>query len=267
MAFDPSDLDSIIAWWRSEDIPSGTPDPLNWDDVISSWRLSATGGAIPAYIASAINGLPGLDFSGSGNRLSTTATKSLSGQIAVAYVGDFNLKNYVVPWSFTSNNPPNYSWATRLCQFCYSNGTSQLISNRSAVYHFWSANPCLSSSPQLWAAVWGSEQTSQWVDGDVKLPNNVSGGANGSVADLVAESLYFHMGSTGYSGGDLDGTICELVVWNEPKGFTKHRLHVEGYLAHKYGIALPTAHPFYSAAPTDPPSSGGNVIIIDEGIL
>lgn len=260
MAFTLSDLDSAIAWWRSEDIPSGTPDPLNWDDAISSWRLSASGSARPSYLASAINGLPGLDFNGTANKMTTTTSKSIAaGRVSFAVVVQPDtLKNYNSLFSLHTGSAPAYDSTQRLRGLGYSNG-SVVVSAASGVTplmqttHSSGTAPLAAASPRVIVGMCNQLDAIVSSDG---VP--CYGPTTLNLINFPASTVYASLGTQGLGGDWLDGKLCEVFLWTEPADVLlwSHRFHVEGYLAHKYGRTLPTGHPFYAAAPTSPPSSG-----------
>ena len=253
MAFVPSDLDSIIAHWRGEDIPSGTPDPLNWDDVVSSWRLSASGTARPTYSATAIGGLPGLVFDGSNDLLGTSTTKTTGGQLALACVckQTVNAFNGLVclstssPSTWETNrvsiNPglatTNYSY--------YNNGTTgnQYLLSTNA-----NANNGLS---QLLTICHGASRIAATQNGFMAKLSDTD---TAPKTDVVSSAVYAFVGKS--VDAFFTGNVSEVVAWVEPYD-TTHRLWIEGYLCHKYGITLPAWHPFCATAPTSGPSSGG----------
>lgn len=252
MAFVPSDLSSIIAHWRGEDIPSGTPDPLNWDDVVSAWRLAATGTAIPTYSATAIGGLPGLDFDGSTDKIKTSSTKTLTGQIAIAIIyrkdtgetdaGVCTLSTSTSP-AFGADNRLNIRCLTASV-FMYGPSTT----NREDILGV----PV--NTDTLMVGCRGTQFGGLRLNGAHVRPS----GGNGSTSDFSADACYFQIGDIG-SSILLDGKVSEVVIWNESYSDPVVQ-YVEGFLAHKYSIALPTLHPFYAAAPTAGPSSGGNTL-------
>jgi len=59
------------------------------------------------------------------------------------------------------------------------------------------------------------------------------------------------LGREGGSGGPVYGWVMEIVMFNTQLSQTNQQ-KMEGYLAWKWGIqtSLPSAHPYYSAAPT-----------------
>ena len=256
MAFVPSDLSSIIAWWRGEDIPSGGADPLNWDDVVSSWRLSASGTARPTYAATAIGGLPGLDFDGTDDILSTTTAKALSGQVFVALVyridttGDRGLFNLHTS-AASPNADANALWSggrylTADNYFYYDDGGSKFINFRPVL-------PLTTDS--IITSGRGPGACGLWLNGSAE--NEASNQSTAIAAQ--AKTVYLHLGKL-YGGSCLDGKISECVIWTEPYDAI-HRNWIEGYLAHKYSITLPTWHQFYAAAPTSGPSTGGGLLV------
>jgi hypothetical protein len=250
MSFALSDLDGIIAHWRSEDIPSGGADPLNWDDVVSGWRLSASGTARPTYSATAIGGKPGLVFDGVNDWLKSTTAKSIGGQLFSACV-------------CTKDGSPVYSGPHAL----FSATTSPTVGVLHGQYGFLAGNTVdfyTQGINRRWlpAPSYGTSNLLVAGKGKQRCGVSVSGaayeiGTVGSGAHVEpTQTVYAHMGNF-YDY--WNGKISELVYWVEPYD-ANHVVYVEGYLSHKYGITLPTWHPFYAAAPTSPPSTGGSLL-------
>lgn len=249
MSFAPSDLDGIIAWWRSEDIPSGGADPLNWDDVVSGWRLSASGTARAAYSATAIGGLPGLNFDGTSDFMTTTTTKSLTNNTQVAIV--CNLTSQSTARGLVSVTPsatPNYTTALMAVDpygaqwYQYYDGKYESYKPVQTA----GANTVVRCANGICnAGIFLSAERCRVAAGDAT-----------TVAQLITKTCYVHLGAGSSSGQRFLGPISEVVMWEEP-AVGNHYLWIEGYLAHKFGITLPTWHTFYASAPTSPPLTGG----------
>jgi len=257
VAFNPSDLDSIVAWWRGEDIPSGTPDPLNWDDNISSWRLDATGSAIPTYNATAINSLPGLDFDDVDDVLSTTSAKAVTGQISIAIVCRLDsLATTKGLWNINTGSTATLGASTRMAPQINTASTDNYMTSSSFYERYAPVIP--TATDMIITATEGSSQRGIWVNGDLCKR---TGGGGTTRPPEVSDSVYVHIGQ--FRGGEFwEGYICEVVYWVEPYDQI-HRQHIEGFLADKYGITLPTWHPFYSGPPSSGPgSSGGGLLRI-----
>jgi hypothetical protein len=253
MAFTPADI--ALHWWRGEDIPSGTPDPLNWDDNIDSWRLQATGSAIPTYDATAINSLPGLDFDGGGDNLVSTTAKLITGTIGVACVANANT-NASEAWVglTTSASIPSFGSTTRLYPSPYAGATDTYYYNGTGVKTF-RHKPVLPTSTDLvLSTVAGPLALGYWSNG----ATDVFTGGNGTVSPVAfADSMYAHVANM-RNDYRWNGPICEIVIWNETK--LCERVYIEGFLADKYGITLNTSHPFFAAPPTSAPGSGSAAV-------
>jgi hypothetical protein len=76
----------------------------------------------------------------------------------------------------------------------------------------------------------------------------------GTASNITGGTSYFRIGAReGAVGQYWNGTICEVVVtaFASATFSTTNRQRIEGYLAHKWGLAslLPAGHPFKSAPP------------------
>ena len=76
-----------------------------------------------------------------------------------------------------------------------------------------------------------------------------SAGPTASQPDNRSGTTTLRIGSYGGNGTGFDGDIAEVVIWRSVS--TADRENVEGYLAHKWGLAgnLPVSHPYKNAAP------------------
>ncbi|WP_218965259.1 LamG domain-containing protein, partial [Nostoc linckia] len=87
----------------------------------------------------------------------------------------------------------------------------------------------------------------QWVNGTAQ-GENLTFQTSGNSSDTDATAV--HIGSNG-SSDFLTGAIGELVVTKRPLT-TGERQKLEGYLAHRWGLAgnLPAGHPHKASRPT-----------------
>ena len=76
-----------------------------------------------------------------------------------------------------------------------------------------------------------------------------SAGPTASQPDNNSGTNTLRIGSYGVNGTGFDGDIAEVVIWRSVS--TADREKVEGYVAHKWGLAgnLPVSHPYKNAAP------------------
>lgn len=260
MSFAPSDLDGIIAHWRSEDIPSDGADPLNWDDYITGWRLSASGTARPTYSATSIGGLPGLVFDGTNDRLCTTTAKTLAGATHVAVVLRRDAADYDSVFALYQTNDTNPAFSNTLCSLglyvppLYNQSTYIYGRVVAAGAYFTGSETPANGSESVVVCGRGD------LHGDIfTVSGRMTGDGAGLTAmnglgDAPSQSQYLHVGSP--IGQWLNGAVSEIVMWYQGS-LSIDRHWIEGYLCHKYGITLPTWHPYYAAAPTSPPSAGG----------
>lgn len=253
MSFVPSDLSSIIAHWRSEDIPSGTPDPLNWDDVVSAWRLSRSGTARPTYAATAIGGLPGLTFDAADDYLTTTTTKVIANTMQICIVCKMTSTS-ANRGMFAITPSATPAWTTAMMTFDpYSTSGNYLYFNPSEYEGY---RPILSTGVDMLVRCANTvNDGGVWESGN---RNAILGGNKTTIFSTQSAACYMHLGAGTTSTALWLGEISDVVMWNQTQ--MCESLYIEGYLSHKFGITLPAWHPFYAAAPTSGPSSGGSLL-------
>jgi hypothetical protein len=269
MAFAVDDLTSVIAHWSADQIAGlSDGDPVDTlPDSISSWDLAGTTTARPLYRpTSSINSLPAVEFDGSNDFMVTATAKTLAiSDCVFIFVGNLTGKSYNTPFLLgTVNTSVSYnnfsqmkacSLASYPSPYLYSSpiattGTST-ISYTSADGTFLSDTTYL-TSVQMSPLGFNQWRNGLWLGGNVR---------NAAAINTINDTLYMHMGRSKV-GSDtfMDGLISEMVIVDQTVAF--ERVYIEGVLAHKYGITLPTTHPFYAAAPTSGPPTGGGTAAV-----
>lgn len=254
----PSNMGAELMQWLKADAITGLADTnpvATWLDSSPNARnMSASGATRPQYLVSNINGFSAVNFDGVDDRMSSSSY-TLSGQRATMVIVCKldTLRDYNPVAQVHSTSTPTYTgrvlWVT-----CYSNGSLYAGSNNYIYY----AASSISTSPVL-MTVGNSDLTGAFLR--INGVGIAAGPASYPAIPPVANysgTAYTHIGDGGAglgAGRWFDGSIAEMVLCDHT--YCDY-LWVEGYLAHKYGIALNSQHPFYAAAPTTGPrqSSG-----------
>ena len=259
MAFAIDDLTSVIAHWSADQITGlSDGDPVDTlPDSISSWDLAGTTTTRPLYRPTGIGGLPAVDFDGTDDWM-ITGSKVLT-IVNPGYC-------FVVNVSTVKNYNHYFALATGSGVPTYSNAATKLLSMSSTSYTMnqaWNSGNSYKTSPP--APTVSTDYlvscSASAIDYEVRIDGAVTSGsyAGLQVAPTIsATTLYASVGKS--SLGVFDGLMAELVLFDET--VASERLYIEGVLAHKYGITLPTTHPFYAAAPTSGPPTGGGVAAV-----
>jgi hypothetical protein len=260
MPFTIDSLANVKAHWSADQItgsPSDGTAVSTLPDSISGWNLTGSGTTRPVYKPTGINSLPSILFDGTDDYLQT-ASKSLTiANPAIAVIGLFTLKNYNTHlYLSTLSGVPGYNANTsRIYNLCYStgNGLSGTSSGSGTCYQL--SNSIIPSATKfLWTSFHGLGTNLLRINGSSVLHNNDAGAIVG--ASISATTLYANLGRSDLGSSALQGHISEIVLWDET--VLSESLYIEGSLAAKYGITLPTTHPFYSGAPSSGPSTGSS---------
>ena len=262
MAFAIDSLTNVKAHWSADQI---TGSPADGDavsslpDSIAGWTLSGTTTTRPIYKTTAgPNGLPSILFDGTDDFLQTAAKSLTILNPAIAFVGSVTLKNYnTFLYLSTLSGVPAYGAVTsRIYNLAYSTGQSLAGNGNGAA----AVNAKIYSAviPSATKFLWSSFHSNRLLELRINgAAHAVTGGAgSGAIVSpsLSATSIYANLGRSDL--GYLQGYISEVVLWDET--ILCESAYIEGSLAAKYGITLPTSHPFYSGDPTSGPSTGSS---------
>lgn len=251
MPFAIDDLPNVIGHWSADQISGlSDGDPVDaLPDSISNWDMEATGGNRPLYRPAGINSLPAIEFDGTDDFIQTTASRTLDANIRFgsACICNFDvLKNYNTLGSLHASAATPINGSSRFLVFCYSSGL--FISRFEGAYL--QIGGLLATTDHLLTSVGSERGFSCMINGE---GNGISGSA--APALFTGGSLYAGFGNSTLGNAELDGLLSEWVIWEETE--LNEQFWVEGVLAHKYGIPLPSIHPFSAGPPTSAPGSGG----------
>jgi hypothetical protein len=219
VAFSPTDL-TPTSWWdsRSSDIAS---DGSSWTDRMGHYNWSESGSV--TYNSSALNGRPGLDFTGS-NEMSIAGISEIVNQTGLTIIMVGKRGAYAQDAGGTSNNIEfAHYFSNDFIYGVYSGGGynhgSVSITN---AFHY-------DVSIFDGTLTGNSNRLKIYVDG-VQKTLTFSGTIPANTSTTITTS---HMGS--FSGVFNAGTMCELII--VPRAITGTELtNINSYLSTKYGL-------------------------------
>lgn len=261
MSFAIDDLASVLSHWSADQIGGlvdGDPVPT-LPDSVAGWNLVGTTTTRPLYRpTSSIASLPAIEFDGTDDYL-LSASRVLSGVNApavaiVCRVGTLKNYNSLLAITTSAASPANGAATTRLTSRVYSTGNLlSAWSNGSLSGNFTAVGPVAVTTNYLIRFSYADISRVVAVNG---LAYSTGTGANSNAGSVINTTVYAHFGRENLAGAFFGGLVAEIVLWDET--LLCESMYIEGELAHKYGLTLPTTHPFYAAAPTTGPSSGGS---------
>lgn len=252
MVIEVSDIDSVIADWDTSLITGlSLNDPVSSiPDAIAGWNLTAATTTRAIYKPTGINSLPAVQHDGVDDYFVTGSSKSITapniGSIAVLYFP--TNKDYSALGILSgSSGVPSYLGSTGMTSLSYSSG-SALVGDSTG---YITGASITAAANMMLTSLFGELESYQ------KRNGKFSGGAlTGAAHQFVSGSYYAGFGRSSLASSAFHGMLARWVLFAETQ-LCEHS-YVEGILAHKYGITLPASHQFYAAAPTSPPSAGGN---------
>lgn len=254
-------IPGVIAHWDAGAITGLIfDDPVSTlPDTIAAWDMTGATTTRPLYKPTGINSLPAVQFDGTDDYLVTGSTKSITApnMCSVAVVYFPTNKDYSTFGALSSSSGvPSYYPTPAMLSLGYSTGNVLLSSGANYVQGV----SIVAAAPMLLTGFVGD------LEFQLKRNGKFSGGAlTGSVNPFTSGSYYAGFGRSALAGSAFHGMLAEWVLF--PETILSEHSFVEGVLAHKYGITLPTSHPFYAAPPTSAPSSGGGVARLVNGGL
>jgi hypothetical protein len=258
-AWEPSDLTSLIAWYKADAISGlSNNDPVStWSDSSTSgWDATASSGDRPTYITNAQNSLPIVRFSGS-NHLSLGSRdlfRNVGGGTIYAVIKN-DATNQRCGVMFASAGP-----SSTLARFTMESGILNNTNKYGAggrrldadSFRSIATSASINTNWRLLGAVadWTGSVLTVYLDA-VQDGQDTSFHGGGSTSDTATNSVHTTIGATGTNNNNTyDGDIAEIVVVHEALS-TGDREKLEGYLAWKWGLEanLPNGHPYENAAP------------------
>ncbi len=248
VAFAPDDLSDLVVWLDADDTAFAN------NDAVDSWSNKGTGGDAdqtdsakrPIFKTSLLNGKPGVDFDGTNDHLQISSL-ALNTYITLFVVAKLTTaKPMFIEHGADSNNNDGF--------YFYGSNNSHYNVRRSG-----SRNSYLGTSGWFGSA---AAQAALVVNAIASTPNPMgkvykdgtvqSDGSSTSTGSLSDSSVTATLNIFSRNGASVfsDGELHELIIYNAPLS-DSDREKVEGYLAHKWGLAssLPTGHPYKASAP------------------
>ncbi len=243
-AWTPPNLGSTLTAWFKADSISGSD-----GDSISAWADSsgnghnaaqATSSRQPTLQTSELNSLPVVRFDGSNDIVS-------DGDIADLDVGTGDIWLACVFKSTDDSGAQNFfeKGATAFGLRCLSNGKLEMTLGATT-------NTPLQNSGS-WSRIEFVLATASRVSATCNgFVNGTASSTTGTTnTTSISNSSNFDIGARAVGAGAMTGDIAEILVGGATLT-DADRLKIEGYLAHKYGLArnLPADHTYKAAAPT-----------------
>jgi hypothetical protein len=261
LPWSPTMLEAMKIWMRADEIPAAD----RAGGLVSRWAdlgptgnyVTASGVARPRWISGAINGKPVVQFDGVDDILAR-------GTVNMPYGGSSGAAMFVVRKAITSTPAGSRQVAylstganagqPRLALWTGTGGKAVAQGRRpdsGAVVSVTSSAAVAETAVQLQAAVLDplAGKLTEFVNG--AYVGQVSLGTSSASASVSAPKS-LQIGGTAIPGQlRYSGAIGEFLMVPGPISECQRRM-IEGYLAHRWGIAgsLPASHP-YRAAPPD----------------
>ena len=252
--WDPTDLTNLFAWFEAGSIAqSDGTDVETWSDKSGNGRNLAKfpggsgSGSPPSYSTSNLGGLPAVVFDG---------TEGMIGPTGDPDPFDFEAADVNITVVFKTDGNAS-TIGTVLANNSTADGYAIWRSEVGGVFNFTivQAGPSTFTAVGTGVATNGQIVTYENISGTnrgyIDGTNSLSGTPDGSVADGTPLQVGYSGSTTSLpTGTAYKGSISEIIF--HESNTTATRQLVEGYTAHKYGLAssLPSSHPYKTAAPT-----------------
>ena len=228
-AFDPAAYGTVAWWLRGDDVTLNGSDIASWNDKSGNAKHYAQGTPAiqPAFVASAINGQPGVDFAASAGEYLSGPNLSLDGFTA--------LETFIVMQ--LNADPPAAGGGGLWLVGVGSGGGDAIPFTTGKIYDGFGSsarkttvNPTPSmAAPCVYNVVSTSGEWTNFLNGTqlYTTATNTVGCRN------AASQLGASLSLAGY----MDGVICEWLTFAQKLGATE-KVAVKAYLSGRYGITL-----------------------------
>ena len=228
----PAQLDGVALWLDAAELSGlSNGDPVaNWADATANGLAAMQGAVInqPTYRPNVLNGLPVVRFDG-GDWLTVANALGITGQPYAQFA----------VWKAGGALQALMIWANNTGLLITDFDNDVGIFSGSALFDF---DHHAFGQWHLVAGVHNDASSSLTVDGQTSTVGSAGAGAPSGELTIGA----------GIAGADrwLNGDLAELVITKSALT-ADERQRIEGYLAHKWGLAasLPSTHPYKLAAP------------------
>jgi len=237
-----SSISGLSAWYDASDASTVT---TTTSSLVSQWNdksgqgetLANAGSSLPTYLASGINGLGTLQFSGQYLQSNDTNFSRLFFPSSTTFIVEsYNPNQYGIDlWSQNSQQYWTGFYNCRDWTFGYEASTTYIcgLSSGTGMYTFWGSVPVTTA----WMSLDGGVQT-----------------ASISPTSYGTSSCRLFVGIAGTcttaTGPSFLGNIAEILIYTTGLSKTEYQF-IEGYLACKWGLqsTLPSSHPYKSTCP------------------
>lgn len=223
-------------WFTPASIQQSASVVTGWNDVSGNALHLGTAAGSPAYLASAINGLAGVDFDGTDDRVSSSANYS-------AFISDAAYSIYIVANVDAIDTNDEAGQTYNNDGFCGDNAVKVGPGLRSApTVHFGHRDSAFQRTSSITISTGTAYIFAQRFDGSsiTGRINTTSTEVTASATTVAASDIGTALNIGRVSGSAdywLDGKVCELIFYNTALSAANHRTNLE-YLAAKYGLAL-----------------------------
>jgi hypothetical protein len=272
MAFTIDSLTSVVAHYDAGAITGlANNDPCSsFTDTKNGYHMTAATTLRPLYQTAGINSLPSLLFDGTDDFMQSGAiTTALGRCVVISVLRSTSLKNYGNGHSIktASGLPVSGGTSTKALSWeQYANGHRGIEGyNGGMKYLDGPASAVAATTNYVFTDRYHVGEFSMSKNGGWMNPGTSAGTIAVPTPDLSASTTYYiGFGNSTTASAAFGGNIAEMVVLNET--VLNETLYIEGHLAAKYGITLPTSHPFFSGASSAGPSTGSSGIVLAAGM-
>jgi len=221
-----------------------------WNDKSGNGRnaTQATVANQPTYIAEGLNGKGIIDWDGSNDSMEITGAITTTLAQALSQDNTYSIA-FVLQADVINNLPvllhvPESNW-----EFLFEiTSTGSLYwGDTPSNYRTYTSGTFASTSR---ATFFTCVKTGSGL-GEAHAKGTLASTVSGSLSDTPAMSANFLLGSYSSAQYNYNGKFAEIVITNTALS-TADRQRLEGYLAHKWGLAsnLPSDHPYKTSPPT-----------------
>lgn len=235
--FDPRSVSGCVLWLDGADSVSTANINTTWGDKSGNGSNATPTAAV--FSMGTINSVPAVRFPAGTNYYSFNTTGvSTSPGVSVFFVSSVSAQSTYGGRFLTSSTGTFQIYQASIT--ITNTGVLPAYLAASAGTLMTSGLQILANTPFIGSVVLTPSAVSEWKDGT----------PNASTPPVTANSFTsWVLGNfPGASGYELNGLMGEVLMYNQPL-ITVERQAVEGYLSRKWGIAVPTTHPFFKIPP------------------
>lgn len=244
-----NDIATIQGWYEPSKLTGLSDGDLISTQTDSSGlgrHVTASGGSRPTYKTNIINGLPVSRWAATGNIMSSASYSLSSVEMSCcAVVNLAALQDYNSIVNVDDASPPSGSPAV-LGMYSGASTSATGYTEQASSYRGY----VTAGVAGQWRILTGIMQSS-WIQWRANGRELIESDRAGSLSAKTV-TAYTHIGASSY-GGSIRGDLAALVLWQETS--LREHIWIEGYLAHRFGIALDSGHLFKVAPPNSAPAT------------